>query len=201
MKLHLPLLKAVASAFTPYIAMLTSEYFLGIPLVHSLSAFTLWFVGGYFYTNFFEWWYHNYWLHKWRTPLRLEHAYHHAKLHGEYFRTRDQKRLLATTTTWYIFPVLFFVHYLVFIALLGHENSVAFFFGVTFHFTICYEISHWLTHVSNNMVDEKIIPWIPFIRQWRKVQIEHHKNHHREYQINFNFSPPYTGDKLFKTKK
>lgn len=200
MKLHVPLFKAVFATIVPYITMTTFENFFIIKSSHSLLEFVLWFLAGYFYTNFFEWWYHNYWLHKWRTSLRIGHAYHHAKLHGKHFRTRDTERLQATTTSWYIFPILFTVHYFGFIAVFGHQNTIAFFSGITFHFTICYEISHWLTHVSDTMID-KILNKIPLINSLRARQIEHHRIHHVEYLTNFNFSPPYIGDMIFKTKK
>lgn len=200
MKLHITLFKAVLSAIIPYATMLIFEKLFIIKSSDSFLKLASWFFLGYFYTNFFEWWYHNYWLHKWRTSLRIKHAYHHAKLHGEYFRTRDPERLMATSTTWYIFPILFFAHYFVFVMLLGHKNSVAFFSGIFFHFTFTYEISHWFTHVGNNTID-KFIEKIPLINILRAAQIEHHRTHHVEYLINFNFSPPYAGDKIFKTKK
>ena len=200
MKLHLPLFKAITSTILPFSLMLLGKWNFGTPFFNSPGKFIIWFIFGYFYTNFFEWWYHNYWLHKWRTPLRVGHACHHAKLHGENFRTRDKNRLEATTTSWYIFPALFVVHNIIFVAFFGHENTIAFFSGITFHFTICYEIAHWLTHVKNNMID-KLVEKIPILNKLREKQIEHHRIHHAEYQINFNFSPPYAGDIIFKTKK
>ena len=200
MTLHWPLLKALISSILPYSLMVLGEWNLETQFASSASKFIFWFILGYFYTNIFEWWYHNYWLHKWRTSLRVGHAYHHAKLHGEHFRTRDRERLEATTTSWYIFPVLLTLHNIMFTAIFGHENVIAFFSGITFHFTICYEIAHWLTHVKDNAVD-KFIEKTKILNKIRAKQIEHHQLHHAEYNINFNFSPPYAGDQIFKTKK
>ena len=198
MKLHLPLFKAVAAAMIPYCVMLIIEI---LHFEKNVSFGINWIaLFGYFYTNLFEWWYHNFCLHKWKTFLRIGHAYHHAKLHGKNFKTRDPKRLLATTTNLYIFPILFTAHYFGFISFFGHQNAIAFFSGITFHFTICYEIAHWLTHVENNAID-KLIEKIKILNKIRAKQIEHHRLHHAEYNINFNFSPPYAGDKICKTKK
>lgn len=199
MKLHLPLLKAVAAAAIPYCVMLIIEImYFGKSLSFGVNWIAL-FLFGYFYTNFFEWGYHNRALHKWNTFLRKGHNYHHRQLRREYFRTRDPKRLLATTTNWFVFPILFLAHYLGFIALLGHNQTIAFFTGIFFHFTFTYEIAHWLTH-TQTIFD----PFLEKFSIWRNL-VRHHRIHHNaesiNYNLNYNFSPPYAGDTIFRTKK
>lgn len=126
---------------------------------------------------------------------------HHRIFYGANFQSRDSEDLEQITMPWYNFPVLFFVHYGIALAILPKAAIPAFFAGVVLHF-LMYEISHWFTHVKDNFFDDWILK-IPFVGdeiwQFRFWQIKHHMIHHEIPTVNFNFNIPPLGDLIFKT--
>lgn len=202
-KLHAPLLKVVASTAIVYAAMLSFHVRGG--QLHSFAswfAFT-WVVAGAFYTHLFEYFYHLQMMHRvigfgrWRFHDK-RHLAHHRNFLGDQFQTRESEKLVEVTTSWYTFPVLFLAHYLLFRVLFGAGWAPAFFLGVAAQFLV-YEISHWLTHLRDNAFDRWAVR-IPLISELRRRQIEHHRVHHTRPDVNFNFTPPYAGDRIGRTR-
>jgi hypothetical protein len=122
------------------------------------------------------------------------HARHHRIFYGDRFQTSDPEALKEIVTAWYIFPLLLAVHYSAFVALFGAGLAPAFFLGVLLHF-VTYESTHWYTHVADNGFD-RLVARIPGLSRLRLMQIRHHRMHHAEPMINFNFTPPYVGDRV-----
>jgi hypothetical protein len=114
--------------------------------------------------------------------------------YGERFQRTDPEALGEIVTGWYIFPILLTVHYAVFAWLFGPGLAPAFFLGVVLHF-VTYEATHWYIHVPNNRFDP-FVARIPGLREMREIQIRHHRLHHAEPMVNFNFTPPYVGDRI-----
>ena len=149
-------------------------------------------LAGALYTNLFEHIWHRYAMHGRRPDPR--HATHHRLFYGERFQTSDPATLGEIVTGWFIFPLLLTVHYAAFILLFGSGLAPAFFLGVVLHF-LTYEVTHWYTHVANNGFD-RFLARIPGLSGLRSMQIRHHRRHHAEPMVNFNFNPPYAGDRL-----
>jgi len=147
-------------------------------------------LAGALYTNLFEHAWHRYAMHSRRPGPR--HARHHRLVYGENFQSSDPAALREIVTAWYIFPILLGVHYSAFLALFAARLAPAFFLGVVLHY-VTFEVTHWYTHVANNSFD-RFVARIPGLRSLRAAQIHHHRLHHAEPMVNFNFNPPYAGD-------
>jgi hypothetical protein len=186
-----PLLTTVGWALGAYVVVVGIHAGIGSDIEFSLRAIAV-ALAGVLYTNLFEHAWHRYGMHGRRPDPR--HAQHHRVFYGEAFRTRDPRALLEIVTSWYIFPSLLAAHYPVFAALFSARLAPAFFLGVVLHFAV-YEVTHWYTHVADNMFD-RVLDRIPGVGQLRAMQIRHHRLHHAEPMVNFNFNPPYAGDRL-----
>jgi len=147
-------------------------------------------LAGALYTNLFEHAWHRYAMHGRRPDQR--HAKHHRIFYGKGFQSSDPEAMQEIVTAWYIFPLLLGVHYGTFVTLFAAGLAPAFFLGVVLHFVI-FEVTHWYTHVANNGFD-RFLARIPGLRRIRAMQIHHHRLHHADPMINFNFNPPYAGD-------
>jgi len=157
----------------------------------SVRALLVCFAGA-LYTNLFEHLWHRYAMHSRRPDPR--HARHHRIFYGKGFQTSDPGALQEVVLAWYIFPLLLAVHYAIFATLGGVALAPAFFLGVLLHF-VTYEVTHWYTHVVDNGFD-RFVSRVPGLRGLRAMQIRHHRLHHAEPRVNFNFNPPYAGDRL-----
>lgn len=202
-KLHAPLLKVLLSTTVVYTAMLSFHGPEGqIQPFLSFGAIA-WIIAGALYTHLFEYFYHLQMMHRvirfgrWRFHDK-RHLAHHRDFLGGNFQTRRPEKLVEVTTSWYTFPALFLVHYAAFRGAFGPQWAPAFFLGVTGQFLV-YEISHWLTHLEANAFD-RWAAGIPLLGEIRRRQIEHHRAHHVSPDINFNFTPPYAGDRLGRTR-
>jgi len=200
-RLHLPLIRAVASGVVPYLLAVTLQAQTGRPLIpEALGAAVLWFLAGSLYTQLFEYVYHRWPMHV--GVRHLEHAKrthleHHRIFTGERFRSREAEDLRYVVSEWYVFPMLFAVHYSIFLLIFPAAYAPLFFLGVTAHF-LAYEVCHWFTHVEDNAFD-RVLGGIPLVRSARAYQMRHHQLHHAIPVVNFNFTPPYTGDRLAAT--
>ncbi len=202
-KLHAPLIKVLASTTLTYAVLLSLHVRSGeiIPFL-SLPA-VAWILAGAFYTHLFEYFYHLQMMHRvmrfgrWRFHDQ-RHMAHHRNFLGDKFQTRVPERLVEVTTSWYTFPALFLLHYGLFLLLAGPEWAPAFFLGVTVQFLV-YETSHWLTHLKDNAFDRWAAK-IAVLGAMRRGQIEHHRLHHTSPEVNFNFTPPYVGDRIGRTR-
>jgi len=114
--------------------------------------------------------------------------------HGKSFQTRDATLLEHIPGRYWAFPLLFLLHYAVLVWILAPAACLAFLLGTVLHY-LAFEISHWLTHIEDNVVDRAIarLPWLGALRH---RQIEHHRIHHEVPEYAFNFNPPYLGDRL-----
>lgn len=186
-----PLVSAVSGAIGSYLAAITIQAASRAPIETSFRAGAVAFAGA-LYTNIFEHVWHRYAMHSRRPDPR--HARHHQLFYGDRFQTTDPAAMQEIVTGWPIFPLLLTVHYAAFVALFGAALAPAFFFGVVLHF-VTYEATHWYTHVANNSFD-RLVARIPGLSALRTMQIRHHRLHHAEPMINFNFTPPYVGDRV-----
>jgi uncharacterized membrane protein (DUF485 family) len=186
-----PLVIALGWAIGSYIAAIAVHVAARAPVEISFRAATVACAGA-LYTNIFEHLWHRYAMHSRRPDPR--HARHHQLFYGDRFQTTDPAALREIVTGWYIFPALLTIHYAAFAALFGAALTPAFFFGVVLHF-VTYEATHWYTHVADNNFD-KLVARIPGLSALRAMQIRHHRMHHAEPLINFNFTPPYVGDRV-----
>jgi hypothetical protein len=173
--------------------------------IHSFLSWRAlgWIAAGGIYTHLFEYFYHLQMMHRviqigpWRFH-DTRHMEHHRIFLGKNFQTRRIAALVEVTTRWYTFPALFVLHYSAFRILFAPEWAPAFFLGVTAQFLI-YEISHWLTHLEDNAFD-RWAAGIALLGKLRRRQIEHHRKHHSRPDVNFNFTPPYLGDRIGRTR-
>jgi hypothetical protein len=186
-----PLVLTAGSAVAAYCIALGLHAAAGGAVEMSLRAALVCVAGG-LYTNLFEHAWHRYAMHSRRPDPR--HAVHHRLFYGARFQNSDPAARGEIVTGWYVFPVLLALHYTAFVLLFGAALAPAFFLGVTLHFAI-YEVTHWYTHIEGNRFD-RCVSRIPVVRQLRAAQIHHHKLHHADPRINFNFNPPYAGDRL-----
>lgn len=186
-----PLVTTVGWAVGSYLAAVAWQFRTASNIEISLRAVAV-LLAGALYTNIFEHVWHRYAMHSRRPDPR--HARHHRIFYGKGFQTSDPDALREIVLAWYIFPVLLTVHYAAFGALFGINLAPAFFLGVLSHF-VTYEVTHWYTHVAGNGFDRWICR-IPGLRGLRSMQIRHHRLHHAEPMVNFNFNPPYAGDRL-----
>jgi hypothetical protein len=155
------------------------------------------FVAGILYTNLFEYWVHRFPMHR-GLPLlrnvRRNHIEHHRVFYGENFRTRNPEDLAHISGRFWIFPLLLAGHYVLATAVLPIDAAMAFLFACFLHY-LAFELTHWLTHLEDNVVD-RVLLRIPLVASIRAHQIEHHRIHHQTPIAAFNFNPPYLGDAL-----
>lgn len=201
--LHRPLIKVLMATSLTLAAVFAIHIARGE--IQSLLTWTAlaWIFAGALYTHLFEYFYHLQMMHRvirigtWRY-YDPRHQRHHQLFVGERFRTRNADDLAEVTTSWYTFPVLFAAHYLAFRALFAAEYAPAFFLGVSVQF-LAYESTHWMTHLRDNAVD-RWVKGIPVLGELRRRQVEHHLTHHKQPNVNFNFTPPYVGDRVGRTR-
>jgi hypothetical protein len=186
-----PLITTVGWAVGCYLTAAGWQFTTSRPIEISWRALGLCLAGA-LYTNIFEHIWHRFAMHGRRPDPR--HARHHRIFYGKGFQTSDPEALREVVLAWYIFPLLLAVHYSAFGALFGLPLAPAFFLGVLLHF-VTYEVTHWYTHVAGNGFD-RFVSRIPGLRDLRSMQIRHHRLHHAEPMVNFNFNPPYAGDRL-----
>jgi hypothetical protein len=186
-----PLVATTASAVGAYVSAVVFHLSAGATVEVSVRAVVVC-IAGVLYTNLFEHGWHRYGMHSRRPDRR--HATHHRIFYGDKFQTSDPEALREIVTSWYIFPLLLVVHYSVFTAVLGAGLAPMFFLGVLLHF-VAYEVTHWYTHVANNSFD-RFLSRNRFLGPLRAVQIRHHQLHHANPTVNFNFNPPYAGDRV-----
>jgi len=186
-----PLLTTTGWAIASYLVAVALQLSTAAKIEISLRALVVCLAGA-LYTNIFEHIWHRYAMHSRRPDPR--HARHHRIFYGARFQTSDPEALHEIVLAWYIFPILLTLHYSTFAALFGAGLAPAFFLGVLLHF-VTYEVTHWYTHVADNGFD-RLVTRIPGVRGLRSMQIRHHRLHHAEPMVNFNFNPPYAGDRL-----
>jgi hypothetical protein len=186
-----PLIIAVGWAVGSYVAAVGWQIAVGSHTEISLRALAVGLAGA-LYTNLFEHIWHRYAMHSRRPDPR--HALHHRIFYGEGFQTTDPAALKEIVTGWHIFPLLLALHYSAFLVLFGAGLAPAFFLGVLLHF-LTYEVTHWYTHMADNGFDRSVAR-IPGVCRLRVIQIRHHRLHHAEPTVNFNFTPPYAGDRV-----
>jgi hypothetical protein len=200
---HAPLLKSVfAAAIACYFLISSLHASLADHPRPSLTlASCVWFLSGALYTHLFEYAYHRLVMHRGLKGLlfiREGHMRHHWIFHGSRFRSRDPEALKHVTNYWYAFPILAGLHYALFSAVVPPDALPPLFFGITAYF-VCYETSHWFTHAESPRFDALVtaIPWLGAL--WLR-QVEHHRRHHHHPLVNFNFTVPFVGDRLFATR-
>ena len=150
-----------------------------------------WFALGIFYTHIFEYLDHRFAMHygipglKW---MKDGHREHHRVFHRQNYKTKNPTDLWEISSSWYLFPVLLFIHYFAFISLLPNKYAIfapMFFLGVVLRF-LTYEITHYFSHLADNFFD-RWVEKIPLVRQRRASQDKHHFRHHVREEINFGF--------------
>ena len=198
-KLYRPIAIVVLAAVTPFVLIsyihikgLDDKYF-------SLPVF-LWFLLGIIYTHFFEYGHHRILMHRGTRYLgfiKKNHLEHHMIFNGDNFTSRKEEVLWHAASRWFMFPAMFFIHYLVLQVFLPPPVLVAFLGGVVLHYVL-FELTHWFTHVEDNSLD-RFIAHIPALNWVRDYQIRHHRLHHETPDVDFNFNPPFFADLLYGT--
>jgi hypothetical protein len=193
---HGPILKTVTAALLVFAASAApwAGAIAGEPLPAGvwLSLFL-----GILYTHFFEHWSHRVALHRgiaFLDDVRRNHLEHHRRFHGTNFRTHRPADLNHIAGRFWVFPLLYTLHYVPAMVFLPPPSALAFMLGCLLHYLI-FEVSHWATHVADNPLD-RVLDKIPIVRGMRALQIEHHRIHHETPVLAFNFNPPYLGDVL-----
>ena len=203
-RLNLPVIYGVIVIIGPYLILLFINPYI---TEEEMFSWNFWyivsFIGGFLYTHLFEWYFHHGPMHHrmkfWPIALMIAHMKHHKVFYGDNYQSRDPDDLKEITGTYYRFPILVALHYVLFLILFPAYLAPMFFLGETIHLTT-YEITHWYSHLKDNLFD-KVISYIPILNSIRSYQIEHHRIHHEEPIYNFAFNPPYLWDYVFKTKK
>src|SRR3989344_7850760 len=122
-----PLLKVVASEVAAFGLILVYHYQQYSSLDSVLWQF-VWgsFFLGIFYTHIFEYLYHRFALHygipglKW---IKDSHTEHHRVFHRQNYKTKNPADLWEISSSWYLFPILLFIHYFAFISLLPNKYA------------------------------------------------------------------------------
>jgi len=197
--LNQPLALTVASAVASWAVLLAFHLAMRFPVLRDPWVSGVWAAAGLAYAQLFEYLSHDLAMHRGVRGLGfvLEgHIQHHRVFRGGNFRSRDPKDLCHVTLKWYAFPLLLSLHYAL-LAVFALAAAPAFFAGVTAHFVI-YETCHWFTHVDGNGFD-RVLSRVPLVAAIRAAQIRHHKVHHQQPSVNYNFTPPYAGDRIAGT--
>lgn len=162
------------------------------------SGSFLWLLGGLAYAAFFEYFYHRFIGHTDTLPIAAEkHREHHREWRNVNVTSTDRMKP-HLSEDWYFYPIALAAHFLA-----GKLLFEVFPWEILVGFTAFYlqfEILHWATHIEDNCIDEIILEW-PIVRTIRLRQIAWHLDHHEIPRENFNFTPPYPGDKVFRTEK
>lgn len=198
MRSHAPIIKTVAGAAASFAVLWLVAAIRGESGL-SRTAGLVWFGAGLLYTHFFEYAYHRWPMHhrmRWTRWALEAHMDHHRAFHGATFRRAwDEPQVLTELVQkWWTFPVLFWGHVPLFWAILPAGALVPFMLGAASSYT-AFETFHWFTHIRDNGFDAVLIR-IPVIGAVRRAQIEFHRIHHERPVVNFNFNPPYLGDRL-----
>lgn len=199
--LHRPLWMAMTAAVAPYLACLFYQaWHTSHPLFVVEWLSLIWFAGGIFYNNVFEYLWHRFAFHAVIPGLgfvRKSHADHHRYFCDDYFARDDQEALEHIVTKWYVFPVLYFIHYFLLFPSRYYGYAQIFFLGVLVRF-LFYEATHWFTHVKDNGFDRAIsrlksVPILRWVTIAREDQIMRHRRHHDFVKFDFSFGPFYFG--------
>lgn len=196
MRHHWPIWRTVLAASAPGVLVTGLHWDALTSVTLSLTSLA-WVLAGGLYTQLVEYWCHRVPMHRgvpYLRQVRANHLEHHAIFHGARFKTRNPEDLPHIVGRYWVFPVLFAAHYAVLVLVLPAHALVLFLLGTVIHY-LAFEITHWLTHIEDNVVD-RAIEHIPILCDIRAYQIEHHRIHHEIPEIAFNFNPPYLGDRL-----
>ena len=223
MVIHRPIVGAWIRVALTYILLIATHWFIfgsrflpvnNAGLLIAVACGTLYLIAallGAGYTHLVEYLWHRFVMHKGFKILafiKKNHSEHHKALQDEYFRTRDLERLDKIVTTPVTFPVLLMLHYFAWIGIIAlvklsiglvipPEYLIAFFTGVTIYYWH-YETIHWFVHLENNIVDRLMSKNGTTDRIWKKI-VAVHKTHHDHPVSDFNFTPPWIFDRLYKT--
>jgi hypothetical protein len=191
--MHWPLMRVVLGAVSTFALLV--EINSGELNEPAVLAGTLFLFVGIFYTQLFEYAYHRLLMHgRWLAFIARRHREHHRIFHGENFATRRIEDLQHVAGPWFLFPLILLVHYGMARLVLPPELALAFIAGCVLHY-LAFELSHWFAHVDGNLFDRSL-QRVPVVGALRRAQLVHHRVHHDFPDRNFNFSPPYAGDRL-----
>ncbi len=192
-RMHWPVARVVLGALSCY-ALLVEVHSGDLSDISApLAALAL--VVGVLYTQLFEYAYHRLLMHgRWLGFITRRHREHHRIFHGENFASRRIEDLQHVAGPWFLFPLILLAHYGMSRLVLAPELALAFLAGCVLHY-LAFELSHWFAHVEGNLFDRSL-QRVPVVGALRRAQLLHHRVHHDFPDRNFNFSPPYAGDRL-----
>ena len=196
MRHHWPILRTALAALAPFVLVTWMHWDAFVVITLSLTSVT-WLLAGALYTQFVEYWCHRVPMHRglpYLTYVRWNHLDHHRIFHGTNFQTRDVDDLEHIAGRFWVFPILFLMHYTALVFVIEAQALIVFLLGTVLHYLV-FEASHWLTHIEDNPVD-RLLARIPLVSELRAYQIEHHRIHHEVPEMAFNFNPPYLGDRI-----
>lgn len=166
------------------------------PLPLPLSAaHARWFLAGILYMQLLEYAIHRFLMHG-RIPgfIRRNHVHHHRTFHGDGFRSRNPADLATIPGGVWVFPMAGGAHYVVLSLLCPPGAATVFTLACALHYGV-FEGTHWFTHLDGNAVD-RVLGRIPVLDTFWAREIEHHRVHHEIPVRAFNFTFPYTGDRI-----
>ncbi len=196
MRHHWPILRTALAALAPWVLITWIHWDAVAAVTLSLTSVT-WLLAGALYTQLVEYWSHRVPMHRGLphlTHVRWNHLEHHRIFHGTNFQTRDVEDRAHIAGRFWVFPILFLVHYAALVFVIEAQALIVFLLGTVLHYLV-FEASHWLTHIEDNPVD-RLLARIPLVSELRAYQIEHHRIHHEVPEMAFNFNPPYLGDRI-----
>ena len=196
MRHHWPILRTALAALAPLVLITWIHWDAVAAVTLSLTSIA-WLLAGALYTQLVEYWSHRVPMHRGLphlTHVRWNHLDHHRIFHGTTFQTRDVNDLAHIAGRFWVFPILFLVHYAALVFVIEAQALIVFMLGTVLHYLL-FEATHWLTHIEDNPID-RMLARIPLVSELRGYQIEHHRIHHEVPEMAFNFNPPYLGDRI-----
>lgn len=213
----LPLIIGISSAWVP--PMLCLGFLLATS--HDISrAFTilglLCVFAGMLYTHSFIYGYHRFPMHNYYSiPLTAHIKDSHIKHHKAFTRSRlciPPEKLLDTfeelngrrvlmndmiSQRWWVPGSIVAFHLGGLLIVVDATYVMMFGFGLVIHYTM-YDVSHWFTHVRPTRLGT-FLERLPFIGKLWIMTVHIHDVHHTTPDVDFNFTWPWLGDKLFGT--
>lgn len=216
MRRSLPLIHTLTGAWIPWLLLLAVHGALGWDIFPAGWLSVLGYFGaGFLYTQFFEYIYHRFPMHQLRGErwqyIRDAHTEHHrafprsrffvppAGLRTPFLYMNGSTQTMAAMIVqrWWVYPVLFLLHYVPGILLFPAGTVSVFLLGTVVHYNM-FELAHWFTHVHPNRVDSALRN-IPVVGALWAFTVDFHRTHHAQPDTDFNFTPPFLGDLLGRT--
>ncbi|HXV27035.1 MAG TPA: hypothetical protein VD862_03385 [Candidatus Paceibacterota bacterium] len=209
-----PLVHTLAGTWLPWLALAAILLLTGRPVTPDARTATLAvFIIGFAYTQFFEYVYHRFVMHQLRWAVfngfQLAHTDHHKAFPRSRFFVKPERLLTESFSRhdgsrtrmndmiaqrWWIYPMLFGIHVAAGAPFVAPEALCMFLCGTAAHYSV-FELAHWYTHVHPTRVDI-FLRAVPVVGRIWSFTVDFHRTHHTFPQTDFNFTPPFLGDRV-----